>query len=143
MYKTALASIMLTATAFFIPQGSAAAQTPVESIMENIKGHWEANDATKKGRLVKFYTMNRIPSFEDEVEPGTVLTGTVQQDDTGADIMLQYVTGFQCRYKMTFKAGHSDGDEMTFRLVSEDNPSHNKRFKCFEGRLERIQRRAN
>jgi len=121
----------------------AAAETPIESIMENIKGHWEANDASVKGRLIKFYTMNRIASFEDEVEPGTVLSGTVQPDTSGADILLQYVTGFQCRYKMSFKAGHADGDEMTFRLVKEVNPMEHKRFRCFQGRLERIQKKAN
>lgn len=135
-------AVALTALALSSPV-LAAAETPIESILENIKGHWEANDQSKKGRIVKFFSLNRTPSFEDEVEPGVMLSGTLQQDDTGADVKLQYVNGFQCRYKLSYAAGHADGDTVTFRLVSSSDANDIKRFRCFEGRLDRIQRKGN
>lgn len=117
---------------------TAEAQAPLaDRAVKQILGNWTAADDRMRGREIKFFVKDYNPVFEDMVQPGIILTGSVRQDTEGGDFVLIYQKEIRCRYSVSYRVGPEDGTAMTFRLVGSYKPESAAPFRCIEGKLER------
>jgi hypothetical protein len=108
------------------------AQAPLaDQAVKRLVGKW----ISPKGRTISFTIRDGNPSFQDDVEPGIVLSGAYRQDDSGAGYVLRYARGAECRYNMTVIG--TEGEEINLRLVSAFVPDGENRFRCMEGTMKR------
>ncbi len=107
--------------------------TLADKALRNLLGKWVSD---RGGRTISFRIRDNNAVFEDEIEPGVVLTGAYRQDDSGAGYVLRYSKGFKCRYNISIISG-GEGNKINLRLVSEDSPQFKDKFRCINGTLNR------
>lgn len=129
-----LAVLATTSISFAAPasaQGSRA-----DRAVEKLAGKWISG---LKGRTINFQIKNDEAIFEDEIEPGIILTGGFKRDESGAGYVLTYSKGFECRYSVDVPSG-ADGNALSLRLTGSDEAGSKGRFECIEGMLTRTSR---
>ena len=137
MFSTSTVKRLMLGVMLVAPLATAQAQgTFADKSLVKIVGNWLTADARAKSRFVKFFIKDGNAMFEDAVQPGLILTGVYRQDDNGGAYVMNYSSGFQCRYTVSYLLGADDGNSMTLRLV-EEYSKNDARFKCVEGRLDR------
>ena len=110
-----------------------------DSMGTKIEGDWVANDYPQQGRKVKFYLQNGKMKFEDFVQGGLRLTGSIEEGVGDADLTLVYEKGFKCRYMVSFRgATDLNNAVLSFGLLSEKKQDNNNPFRCLSGRLEQF-----
>lgn len=129
----ALAALTAVALITTAPTSASAQGTLGDKAVGQLVGKWVS---AGKGRTIEFKIRDYNPIFEDEIEPGVILSGAYRQDDSGAGYVLTYSKGFQCRYNLSVVSG-AEGNEINLRLVSQDADFAKDRFKCVEGQLQR------
>ena len=130
--KATIVAITVAAATLGAYSSQASAQAPLsDQAVKRLVGKW----ISPKGRTIVFTIRDGNPSFQDDVEPGIMLTGAYRQDDAGAGYVLRYARGAECRYNMTVIG--TEGEEINLRLVSAFVPDGDNRFRCIEGTMKR------